>query len=177
MLGVDRVRVEKSLENGTRLWHLLSIKNLALLVIVGLPTLALAVALTLWTEGASRLAVTVPDVAVPILSWLGVGNLISVLLPVGYEPLIRRWRQRRQLRRTMRWLIHLLLPYGLFYLADPVYGAPHVLIWRQLPAALGPVSDPEARGMIHVGVGLLIWCTGIAAADLFVRFRGLHLDR
>jgi hypothetical protein len=37
-------------------------------------------------------------------SWLGVGNLVSVLLPVGYEPLIRRWRQRGDVWRTMVWL-------------------------------------------------------------------------
>jgi len=32
--------------------------------------------------------------------WLGVGNLISVLHPVGVEPLLRRWRQRADRRRT-----------------------------------------------------------------------------
>jgi hypothetical protein len=176
VLGVDNVRVQKSLHDGTPLWRVLLTKNLALLVIVGLPTLAFAVALTVWIETPGRLSVTVPDVAVPILSWLGVGNLISVVLGVGYEPLIRRWRQRREVRRTILWLIHLVLPYALFYLADPVYGIPQVLFWRRLPAALGPALGPEeARSMIHIGVGLAVWVIGIAVAHLLVRFRGLHI--
>jgi hypothetical protein len=175
MLGVDNIRVEKSLDSGTPLWRLLVVKNLALVAIVGVPTLALAVALTLWLETPGRLGVTVPDVAVPILSWLGVGNLVSVLLPVGYEPLIRRWRQRRQVRRTMWWLIHLALPYGVFYLADPVYGLPQEIFW-QLPAALGPALGPEAgRSVIHIGIAFVVWGVGTLAADLFVRFRGLHI--
>jgi len=177
MLGVDNLRVQKGLAEGTPPWRLLVVKNLALAVIVGLPTLALAVALTVWLETPARLAVTVPDVAVPMLSWLGVGNLVSALAPVGYEPLIRRWRQRRQVRRTARWLIHLALPYALFYLADPVYGLPQIIFWRQLPAALAPALGPEAgRSLIHVGIAVLVWVMGTAAADLLVRIRGLHIN-
>ena len=47
-------------------------------------------ALTLALETPARLGVTIPTVAVPIVSWLGVGNLVSVLHPVSAEPLIRR---------------------------------------------------------------------------------------
>jgi hypothetical protein len=177
LLGVDNVRVEKSLHDRNPLWRLLLVKNLALVVIVGVPTLVFAMALTLWLETPRRLAVTIPDVAVPILSWLGVGNFISVVFAVGYEPLIRRWRQRRQLRRTSRWLIHLALPYALFYLADPVYGLPQVLFWRHVPAALGPALGPDAgRSIIHIGFALIVWLVGTAAAHVLVFARGLHID-
>lgn len=177
MLGVDHIRVEKGLQAGTRLGRLLLVKNLALLIIVGLPTLALAVVLTVWLETPGRLVVTVPDVAVPFLCWLGVGNLISVLFPVAYEPLIRRWRQRRQVRRTARWLIHLVLPYGLFYLADPVYGLPQVIFWARLPAMLGAALGPEAgRSIIHIAFAFLVWLTGTVLAAGIYRLRGLRLD-
>lgn len=176
MLGVDNIRVAKSLEDGTRLWRLLLVKNLALAVIVGLPTTLLAIVLTLLMETPGRLLMTVPDVAVPLLSWLGVGNVISVLLAVGYEPLIRRWRQRRELRRTVRWLTHLVLPYALFYLADPVYGLPQVIVWRALPAALGPTLGPAAGGsLVHIGFAVVVWLIGSVAAELIVRKRGLHI--
>jgi len=59
------------------LWRILLIKDLALIVlivIVGLPTLAAAIALTLWLETPARLGVTIPTVAVPIVSWLGVAT-------------------------------------------------------------------------------------------------------
>jgi hypothetical protein len=177
MLGVDNIRVAKSVGDGTRVWRLLLVKNLALVLIVGLPTMLLAIVLTLWMETPGRLLTTVPDVAVPLLSWLGVGNVISVLLAVGYEPLIRRWRQRRQLRRTVRWLIHLALPYALFYLADPIYGLPQVIVWQVLPAALGPTLGPAAGGgLVHIGFAVAVWLTGSVAAELIVRRRGLHIE-
>jgi hypothetical protein len=120
MLGADHYRVLTVLSNGVPFWRILLIKNAALIVIVGLPTLAAAMALTLWLERPGRLAVTIPTVAVPIVSWLGVGNLISVLHPVRVEPLIRRWRQGGDHRRTDGWLLGLTLPYGLYYVADPM---------------------------------------------------------
>jgi hypothetical protein len=161
MLGVDCIRVEKSLSDGTQVWRLLLVKNLALMVIVGLPTMVFAIVLTLWMETPGRLLMTVPDVAVPLLCWLGVGNVISVLFAVGYEPLIRRWRQRRQIRRTVRWLTHLALPYALFYLADPIYGLPQVIVWTVLPSALGPALRPGAgRSVIHIGFAVAVWLGG-----------------
>ena len=75
-------------------WRMLLHKNLALLILVGLPTLAVAAVLTLWLESPARLGVTIPNVAVPILTWLGVGNAVSVLLPVSEVPLRQRWGQR-----------------------------------------------------------------------------------
>ncbi len=122
MLGVDDIRVRKALHDGVPLWRLLLVKNVALLVIVGLPTLVVAMAMTLWTETPARLIVTIPTVAVPILSWIGIGNVTSVVLPVAAEPLICRWRQRRQLRITIAWVASLALPYALFYVAIPSMG-------------------------------------------------------
>lgn len=88
LFGTDHYRVRQALANGVPFSRILVIKNLALLVLVGLPTLLTAMVLTLWLETPERLAITVPTVAVPIVSWLGVGNLISVVHPVGVEPLI-----------------------------------------------------------------------------------------
>ena len=177
VLGVDNVRVQKAVHDGTPVRRILLAKNIALLVIVGLPTLVAAVALTLCTEAPSRVLVTIPDVTLPILAWLGVGNLVSAMFPVGYEPLIRRWRQRRDVKRTMRWLAHLALPYVLFYLADPIYGAPRTVIWHDLPAVLGPGVGPVARSLTHVAAGFIAWLAGIGAAEIWVRVRGMAIQR
>src|SRR5262249_43063505 len=50
LLGADHYRVRQALSDGVPLRRILLIKNLALLVIVGLPTLGAAMALTLWLE-------------------------------------------------------------------------------------------------------------------------------
>lgn len=71
LLGADHYRVRQAVSDGVPFWRVLLIKNVALLVIVGLPTLLAAMVLTLWMESPQRLAVTIPTVAVPIVSWLG----------------------------------------------------------------------------------------------------------
>jgi hypothetical protein len=176
VLGVDHLRVQQGLDEGIPAARILVIKNLALLVIVGAPTLAAAVILTLVMETPARLGVTVPEVAVPMLSWLGVGNLVSVLLPVGYEPLIRRWRQRKELRRITLWLCHLALPYGLFYVADPVYGLPQAWFWGHVPAVLNSTLGPDGdRSVIHIGIAMAVWALGTAVATVLIRRRGLRV--
>ena len=61
LLGVDHVRVLSSLADGMPLWRLLLIKNIALIVLVGVPTLGAAMVLTLSMENPARLSVTIPD--------------------------------------------------------------------------------------------------------------------
>ena len=173
LLGVDHVRVRKALDDGVPLWRVLLVKNVALIIIVGLPTLAVAIAMTLWMEKPARLMVTIPNIAVPILSWVGIGNVMSVLLPVASVPLIYRWRQRRQLRVTIAWVAALALPYALFYVADPIDGLPHKLLWSEVPRAIGPILGHHSRGFIHIGIALFVWVAGTVIAQLYVSRRGL----
>jgi hypothetical protein len=175
LLGADHYRVLKGLSDGVPLWRVLVVKNLALIVLVGVPTLVAAMALTLWLERPSRLGVTIPNVAVPIVSWLGVGNVISVLLPVTAAPLIRRWRQRRDRLRTGAWLLALVLPYALYYVADPMDGMGHRVLWRQLPASIGPVLGRDTKSFVHLGIAFSVWIAGTVAAELWVRKRGLRI--
>ena len=174
-LGADHYRIRRGLSNGVPFWRILVIKNLALLVIVGLPTFAAAVALTLWLETPARLGITIPTVAVPIVSWLGVGNLISVLHPVSVEPLIRRWRQRGDLRRTRSWVLALTLPYALYYVADPMNGVEHRVLWQQAPALIWPVFGRETKSFVHLAIAMSVWIAGSIAAVYWVRRRGLQI--
>ncbi|MEE2855531.1 MAG: hypothetical protein VX424_23090 [Actinomycetota bacterium] len=174
-LGADHYRIIRGLSGGVPFWRILLIKNLALLAIVGLPTLAAAVALTLWLETPGRLGITIPTVAVPIVSWLGVGNLISVLHPVSTEPLIRRWRQRGDLRRTLSWVLALTLPYALYYVADPMNGVEHRVLWKQAPALIWPVFGRETKSFVHLAIAVTVWIAGSVAAVYWVRRRGLQI--
>lgn len=177
VLGADHHRVMQGLADDVSPWRILVIKNVALLILVGLPTLAAAVALTLWFETPARLGVTVPNVAVPILTWLGVGNVISVLLPARDASLRCRWRGRRDRRQTGGWLLALVLPYALYYVADPMGGIEHREFWRRLPATFthtfGPVLGRDTKSFVHLGIALMVWVLGTLIADQWVRRRGL----
>jgi hypothetical protein len=175
MLGADHIRVLTSLSEGVPLWRIMLIKNLTLLVLVGLPTLIAAMTLTVWMYSPAMLGVTIPNVLVPILTWMGVGNLISVLHPVSSEPLVRRWRQRHDYRRTAGWLVAITLPYALLYVADPMDGVGHRILWNKLPAAIGPVLGRDTKSLVHLAVALIVWVGGTILAQMWVRRRGLHI--
>ena len=171
VLGLDAIRVRDGLARGVALRRILVTKNLALLVIVGLPTMLLTAALTARSETAYRLVLTLPGVALPIMAWLGVGNVVSVLLPVATAPLAQRWRQRRRTGATLRWLAHLGLPYVLLYAVDPVGDTAGTLLGL-LPRAW---RTAETRGVTMALLGLTIWILGTVLADGIVRRRGLPL--
>ncbi|MCW2662583.1 MAG: hypothetical protein JWP83_3735 [Mycobacterium sp.] len=175
LLGADHYRVRQALSDGVPFWRLLFIKNLALLAIVGLPTLVTAMALTLWFQTPARLAVTAPTVAVPIVSWLGIGNLMSVLHPVSVEPLIRRWRQRGDRRRTGGWILALTLPYALYYVADPMNGVEHRLLWTRVPALIWPMFGRDTKSLVHLAIAIGVWIAGTVAAVVWVRKRGVQI--
>ncbi len=175
LLGADHYRVRQGLANGVSFWRILVIKNLALLVIVGLPTLATAMALTLWLQTPGQLPITIPTVAVPIVSWLGLGNLISALHPVSVEPLVRRWRQRRDRYRIGSWLLALTLPYALYYVADPMAGVDHRMLWQQLPAMIWPIFGRDTKSFVHLATAVGVWLAGTVGAVLWVRRRGLAI--
>jgi hypothetical protein len=171
VLGLDAVRVRASLARGVSVTRLLLTKNYALLVIVGLPTLALTAILTVRSEIPYRLVLTLPGVALPIMAWLGVGNLVSVLLPVATRSLRRRWQDRSRKLATARWLVHLAVPYALLYAVDPVNDAT-LAVFRTLPRHWRSV---QLHGLLLVLTGTLIWAAGTALAGWLVDRRGLPL--
>jgi hypothetical protein len=175
LLGADHYRVLKALSDGVPFWRILLIKNLALLAIVGLPTLVAAMVLTLWFQSPASLGSTIPTVAVPIVSWLGLGNLISVLHPVSVEPLLRRWRQRGDHRRTGGWVLALTLPYALYYVADPMNGVEHRVLWTKVPKLIWPVFGRDAKSFVHLAIATGMWIVGTVAAVLLVRRRGFEI--
>ncbi len=171
VLGLDATRVRASLASGVSVRRLLASKNWALLVIVGLPTLAMTALLTLRSELPYRLVLTLPGVALPILTWLGVGNVVSVVLPVAVRSLRTRWQQRRDWRSTLLWLGHLGLPYLLLYGVDPIEHAGGAG-YRLLPAAW---DSAELEGSVLLATGLLFWGLGTWLATRLVSRYGLRM--
>ncbi|TDZ80620.1 hypothetical protein [Mycobacteroides salmoniphilum] len=170
MLGLDADRVRHALRGHRSLLHVLLVKNTALFLVAGLPTLVLTAFLTIHRQQVTQTAITVPDVAVHIVSWLGLGNLVSVLLPMIARPLRERWRQRRDLLVTARWLVYLALPYGVYYLVAPVGGIPRAIFGRNVFRSM-PLTE---RSLMELGLGIAVWSIGTALALGVSRYRGIR---
>lgn len=95
-----------------------------------------------------------------VVSWLGLGNLVSVLLPMVARPLRERWRQRGDLLVTARWLLYLALPYGVYYLVAPVGGIPRAIFGRNVFHAMSLTE----RSLMELGLGVAVWSIGTALA-------------
>lgn len=136
-MSFDAMRVRAALDSGARLWHVLVIKNLALLTLVA-PIGFLLSGLLAWRAGdlgaffkACALMICF------IVLWLGVGNVLSILLPIRDEPL----RERRRTGSLKQFLIAFTASYLIGYLVNLM------LIWRvfaaqQLSQRLGNVVVP-----------------------------------
>jgi hypothetical protein len=172
VLGADAPRVRLSLSKETPLRRILLVKNITLLTVVGLPTLIATAVITLLSEPDYRLALTLPGVAFPILTWLGVGNLISVLLPVAPARLRQRWARRREWRHTVRWLVAISLPYALCVAIGPVSRVPRIV----LQALTFLSNGMAARGFVVLLTGVAFWAIGTALALAVVRHRALRFD-
>jgi hypothetical protein len=172
VLGADAPRVRLNLSHDTPLRRILLVKNITLITVVGLPTLIATAVITLLSEADYRLALTLPGVAFPILTWLGVGNLVSVLLPVSPATLRQRWERRREWRQSVRWLVAISLPYVLCVAVGPVGRVPRI-IQQSLSITS---NETAARGFIVLLTGVAFWAIGTAAALAVVRHRGLRFD-
>jgi hypothetical protein len=154
-LGADGDEVHALLDAGHGVARILAVRNLALATVI--VPVALGVTLV-----AQLLATRAPDLGRASLAdvgavfcWLGVGSVLSVLLP--YRPL--PWRARLALPRTwVRWSI--------------CVGAPWIAVLGLEPALR--VAD-RAVGVWGGGgplaVGVLCWLLGLAAAGVLARRR------
>jgi hypothetical protein len=171
VLGVDTERTRLRLMRGLSLARILLVKNLTLLVIVGLPTLVATAAITIHDEANYRLELTLPGVLYPVLTWLGVGNLVSVLLPYWPVPLVTRWHERRVWSRTARWLVCLGTPYALCVAVDPMSELP-----RYVTRTLRLPPGPGLHGIELLVLGLLAWGVLTAVALVVAHRRGVRFD-
>jgi hypothetical protein len=171
VLGVDTERTRLRLLRGMSLTRILVVKNLALLIIVGLPTLVATAVITIHDEPDYRLVLTLPGVLYPMLTWLGVGNVASVLLPYWPVPLATRWRERHARSRTARWLACLGLPYALCVAVDPMSKLP-----RFVSHTLRLPPGAQLHGAELLALGIVIWALLTALAVAVAHRRGVPFD-
>jgi hypothetical protein len=123
-MSFDAMRVRAALDSGARLWHLLIVKNLALLCIVS-PLGFLLSALLAWRAGDLEAFFKACALVICfILLWLGVGNVLSIWLPTRDEPI----RQRRQSGSLKQFVIAFTVAWLIGYLVN------FMLVWRVFAA-------------------------------------------
>jgi hypothetical protein len=147
-MSFDAMRVRAALDTGARLWHLLVIKNLALLCIVA-PIGFLLSALLAWRAGdLGALFKACALVVCFILLWLGVGNVLSIWLPTRDEPI----RKRRESGSLKQFLIALAASFVIGYLVN------FMLVWRVFAAR----ALTERLGTAFIpGVLIVLSCIGM----------------
>jgi hypothetical protein len=160
-MSFDAMRVRAALDSGARLWHLLVVKNLALASLVA-PLGFLLSALLAWRAGdpGAFLKACVLTVCF-ILLWLGVGNVLSVFLPIRDEPILRR----RQSGSLKQFLIAFTISYLIGYLVNLMF-LWRVLAARELASRLGSALIPAALILLSsVAMWLLLTVFAVALSQ------------
>jgi hypothetical protein len=167
-LGNDSERVVNSLQAGDSVGRILAIKNLALAVLL-LPFAYLISVIHWLIAGRFHL---VPHTIVAdfgaVFLWMGVGSVVSVLLP--YPPIRIRSRVKALLARrsVIRYAACLAAPYVLWYGIVKVLHIPYNEIWDH--RLLGPrVANLPKYGLVYVGLALVYWVVGLSIAQLYDR--------
>jgi hypothetical protein len=160
-MSFDAMRVRAALDGGARLWHLLVIKNGALVSLVA-PLGFLLSGLLAWRAGDpvaffNACALTICFIAL----WLGVGNVLSVLLPIRDEPI----RNRRRSGTLTQFIIAFTVSYVIGYLVN------FMLVWRvfaarELASRLGNVLIPAILVVLSsVAMWLLLTIFAVALSQ------------
>ena len=157
-MSFDAMRVRAALDSGARLWHLLVIKNLALFCLVA-PIGFLLSGLLAWRAGdlgaffkACALMICL------ILLWLGVGNVLSVVVPIRDEPI----RNRRRSGTLKQFVIAFTVAYLVGYLVN-IMLLLRVFAAQELAQRLGSVVLPAIL-IVLSSIGMWILLTIVAVA-------------
>lgn len=148
-MSMDAARVRAQLSGGTRLWHILLAKNLALLCVVGAVGTLLSVLLASRIGDTDALVKACGLLITMMLLWLGVGNVLSIVAPLRYEPLAARPHDS-----TLRpFLLSFVVSYGLGYVVDLM------LFWRiwAKRTAIEELGGLWLPVLLTVGSAAVIW--------------------
>lgn len=166
--GAEADRVAATVKGRVGFGRVLLVKNASLAVLLLALTLPISIAATAWTGRWSQLGyAALVDLHV-VLVWIGLGNIVSVLLP--YRPI--RLKERWRLPRTwIRWVICLLIPYALYL----------IIGWLSIPVrvmAHGTRSThPAQYAILSAAWGVGYWIIGTLLAERLAHGRKARLVR
>jgi hypothetical protein len=153
------------------LLHLVVMRNLSRLLLLGGPLLLITVVLAAFTETRSPLFPTV-TVSIQVLVWLSLGAVVSALLPVAKVPLRQWWADRRHPVVTLWRLLSIAVPYLMAWVLVPSDGRRMRLpglgaVHRRTPGAGGVTGSHHAFAVLLAG--LLLWVASMVIATLLLR--------
>jgi hypothetical protein len=160
-MSFDAMRVRAALDSGARLWHLLVVKNLALFCLVA-PIGFLLSGLLAWRVG--DLAAFFKACALMIcfiVLWLGVGNVLSVVVPIRDEPI----RNRRRSGTLKPFLVAFTVAYLVGYLVN-IMLLLRVFAAQELAQRLGSVVLPAILIVVSsIGMWILLTVGAVALSQ------------
>jgi hypothetical protein len=130
-LCFEAKRVREGLSSGELMWRILVAKNFAMAALIVVAALPVIVFLAVTTHGSP--VAMVDQLVTMVFIWLGLGNVLSVLYPLRYEPITARLRDGT-------WLPYLFL----FVLSYGVGLAANLMIYWQLWAKYAAASKLDA---------------------------------
>jgi hypothetical protein len=175
-LGNDSQRVVNSLKAGDSVRRILAIKNLSLAIL--LFPIAILITVVHWLiAGRWHLLfhTAVFDLGAVFL-WLGVGSVVSVLLP--YPPIRIHRRVRAILARkgVVRYALAQAAPYVLWYVIIKALHLPWHAFYDN--HVLGPRrAEFLAYALVYLGIAFAYWGLGLWVASVYDRRWGARLIR
>ena len=119
-MAFDAQRVRVALDSGARMWQILVVKNVALMALVLPLGVAMCITLAILTGRPATLLAAIALVLSILLLWSGVGNLLSVVLPIRDAPL----KVHRQSGTLRQFVLEFAVTWAISYLVL------FLLIWR-----------------------------------------------
>jgi hypothetical protein len=155
----DARRVRIALDKGARLWQIMVVKNVALMALVFPLGLAMCIALALMTGKPATLVASIGLVLCILLLWSGVGNMLSVLLPIR-DASLKVHRQEGTLTRFA-------VEFGVTWTMSAV--VLFLLIWRVYSAkGMGDRYGSTLLAVLFVVLsGILAWINMTVMATAF----------
>ncbi|MFG1783558.1 hypothetical protein ACGFIU_14050 [Rhodococcus oryzae] len=168
VLGQDPAEVLTVLSDGAALERLLRAKTIVLWLMVAPACTAVALALGVVEHDLTLAALMVVGLCVIPLGPLALSGWVGVVFPYHQRPLRWRWVNRRRFRSVVaRWLILVVLPYGVFPAAIVVVLAVPLLMFHLLPPFdVGAVLTADGR------VGFVLSASVVSVLAWFVAIRG-----
>jgi hypothetical protein len=151
--------------------RILAIKNLSLAVMLVPVAILISVLVRILVDRWRLLPhAALMDVAAVFL-WLGVGSVVSVLLP--YRPIALR--DRLKARQTWpRWVVCLAVPDFAYFVVMPVLHLPYLAIYSL--QVFGPYQPHFlAYSVVYLAMALAYWALGLGVSAVYGHRRAAKL--
>lgn len=174
IFGHDIAHTVHALKGGRSLESLLLMKNVVQILLIIIPFTLVTAVLSWYNRGATDLVLAIPGILYPMLLWLGIGNLVSILYPAIPAPI--KWRSTHlkagQWRMQAPMLISYAIPYVLYFITAYI-DLPGTL--NQTFAALFGFPRPEESGALLLGASMIIYTCLTTAAFWWACHKGMTL--